>query len=446
MYDTGTSILYSLGIDRSNANNPVFQTFLYGLVYRFGAWLGNVSIGIFIYCMAQMLLFSAVISHGVVLLKTMGVPSWLLICTLLLYGLFPIFPLYAFTMGKDSNFALCLLSFSILLLQMASGGRAFFSDAGKVCGLVLTSILLGLLRNQAYLIAVVCLLAASLTRAGRPGRKQLWLLIASVLVVNLTLPRVLQIPKTDISESLSVPLQQTAYYVNHYESEVTAEERAAIDKVIPYEALYSYKPGISDPVKGQFDDSADAEAIRGYFSVWWKQFLTHPTAYLKAFWLGNYAYYCPPAERSDLRAHVHLGYRMSSAFFQQTGLERNTNPGLSAAAAMDVFITRLPVLGLFQKIGIYTWGMLTVAVYLLSRKQGSCLICVCPMLLVFLGDCFSPVNGYFRYALAMIVCVPILCPGAVFAAKKQAGKDGPAPARRLLHGILPKRLPFVERL
>ena len=135
MYDTGTSILYSLGIDRSNANNPVFQTFLYGLVYRFGAWLGNVSIGIFIYCMAQMLLFAAVISHGVVLLKTMGVPSWLLICTLLLYGLFPIFPLYAFTMGKDSNFALCLLSFSILLLQMASGGRAFFPTPGRSAAL-----------------------------------------------------------------------------------------------------------------------------------------------------------------------------------------------------------------------------------------------------------------------------------------------------------------------
>lgn len=423
MYDTGISVLYSLGIDRSNVNNPFFQTFLYGLVYQLGVWLGNVNIGVFIYCMVQTLLFAAIFSYGVVLLKTMGAPSWLRICTLLLYGLLPVFPLYALTMGKDSNFALCLLCFSILLLQLVTGDGKFFSDTKKVCGLILTSILLGLLRNQAYLIAVVCLLAVSLTRAGRPGRKQLWLLIVSVLVVNLTLPWVLQIPKTDVSESWSVPLQQTAYYANRYENEITEEDRAAIDKVVPYEALYSYNPGISDPVKDQFDDSADAEAIRGYFSVWWKHFLTHPAAYLKAFWLNSYAYYCPSAERSDIRSRVHLGYRMSSALFEQTEFEPNTNPELSSAAAMDAFITRLPVMGLLQKIGIYTWAMLTAAVYLLSRKQYSYLISMCPMLFVFIGDCFSPVNGYFRYAFPMIVCVPIICLGVIFAAKKQAGND-----------------------
>lgn len=419
-FDTGTSILYSLGIDRSNVNNPFFQNFLYGMVYRLGMWLGNIHIGVFLYNITQLLLFIAVISYAVILLKTLGAPSWLLLCMLLLYGLFPIFPLYAFTMGKDSNFTLCFMWFSILLFELVSSDGKFFSDAKKCGGLLLSSILLGLLRNQAYLIVVLSLLMVSLTRTGRPGRKLLWPLIASVLVVNSALPQILQIPKTEVSESLSIPIQQTAYYVNRYESEVTEQDWAAINKVLPYEALYSYNPGISDPVKDQFDDSADAEALRGYFSVWWKHFLVHPMAYLKAFYYNSYAYYCPSAERSDLKPHVFIGYRIDTQVFEQTKIEPNTNPGLSTAKAIDGFITKIPVLGLFQKIGIYTWVMLAVAAYLLSQKKYLYLICICPLLFVFIGDCFSPVNGYIRYALPVISCVPIICLGVVFAIKKQS--------------------------
>ena len=46
LYDTGTSILWSLGIDRSNVNNPWFQNLLFGGVYRLGRLLGDPNRGV----------------------------------------------------------------------------------------------------------------------------------------------------------------------------------------------------------------------------------------------------------------------------------------------------------------------------------------------------------------------------------------------------------------
>lgn len=418
MWDTGLSIEHSLGLRQVN-NNPFFQNYIYGLVYHFGTLIGNISISVFLYNFLQLILFNAVISYGIVILKGHHVPSILLIGIIILYGLFPVFPIYAFCMGKDSNFALCLLMFSILIFELVTNKVRFLSDKRNIILLFFISILLSLLRNQAYLIAVICLFVCSFVKDKKSFRKLLWGMSFIVLISNLTIPKLLHIPQSDLSENLSIPLQQTAYYVNRYRDEITESEKAVIDRVIPYEALDLYNPGISDPIKDKFDNLADKDAICSYIKVWWKHFLTHPDAYLKASFYGNYGYYFPTANRNDLKGHTFVGYEVDPAIFNKTELEDNTNPGIKIVNMIDSYVTDTPILGVFQKIGIYTWIMAVTVLFVLLQKKYKWLLCICPSLFVFIGSCCSPVNGYFRYAFPMIVCIPIVCTMVLFALKDE---------------------------
>ncbi len=419
MYDTGTCFLHTVGFAKgSYVNNPFFQNWLCDIVYRLGDLFGNISVSIFIYNIMQVCAYIAVVSYVIVLLKKKKVPSWILVCLVLLYGFSPFFPLYAFCMGKDSNFALGMIVFCILIFEMVSDGEQFFSNKYKIGLLMLISVLLGLLRNQAYLIAIICLLFCSMLKDNLRYKRLLWSIIVVVLLVNFGLPRLCQIPKVSTVQDISFFLQQTGYYVNRYEDEVTEEEKEAIEKIIPYEDLKLYNPGIVDPIKVNYNNSADKSDIKGYFSTWWKQFLKHPSAYFKAFYYASYAYYCPLAVRSDIKSLTFFGYEVDPIVFENTKLNPNENPGLSIAKYIDYFVRYIPIIGLFQRIGIYTWMLLITFVYLLSRKKYRYIICICPLLFVFIGDCLSPVNGYFRYAFPMILCVPVICSGVLFDGKK----------------------------
>ncbi|MCF2555210.1 DUF6020 family protein [Faecalicatena contorta] len=419
MYDTGTSIMYFLGISRENVNNPFFQTFLYGCIYKIGVLFGNVNIGVFFYNLVQLCAYILVISYSVVLLKKKKVPQYLLVGVVLLYGLLPIFPVYAFTMGKDSNFALCLMTFCVLIFELISDNQSFFDNNKKISLLFITAVLLGLLRNQAYLIVVICLCGCYFVQSTKKNKKIIGIALFLVLIVNLVFPRLVQIPKTDVSENLSIPLQQTAYYVNRYADEITEEEQEIIDEVIPYDAMQLYNPGISDPIKDKFKDSADKKALLNYLKVWCKHLINHPTAYLKAYYYGSYAYYSPDAERSDLKSHIFAGYTLDEDVYKETQLQPNKNIGIELVKKIDNMITKLPIIGLFQKIGIYSWMVVLMFFYLMLKKKFKYVLCICPLLFVFIGDCCSPVNGYFRYAFPMIVCVPVICLAVIFELKKE---------------------------
>ena len=52
--------------------------------------------------------------------------------------------------------------------------------------------------------------------------------------------------------------------------------------------------------------------------------------------------------------------------------------------------------------------MLLISILLLIVfKKGRYMLCFAPLLMVFIGCLLSPVNGYYRYAYAMIIGVPI---------------------------------------
>ena len=328
-YDTGTSVLYSLGINQSNANNPYFQTFLFGAVYRLGVKMGSVSGVIFLYVLLQMFFYLVLLSHSLNLLEHWGTPGWIRLSLLLLYGVLPVFPCYALAMGKDSSFAPILLGIGLLMLEFYSDTESFLRNRRKMAVLTLLCILIGLLRNKGYLIGMLCVLACVILRMSRTRQLpwKLLLILPIILSVEFLLPSALKVTEVDTKEFMSLPLQQTAYYVANYPEEVTERERAAISAVIDYDALNEYVPGLADPVKGRFKTDVTRDNLADFWIVWMAQLKKHPAAYLKAFYHQTYAYYSPAAERPDLKPHILLGNGVSNEVRENTMLNFKTSEG-----------------------------------------------------------------------------------------------------------------------
>ena len=369
LYDTGTSILWSLGIDRSNVNNPWFQNLLFGGVYRLGRLLGDPNRGVALYCALQALGYAALISHMAGRLERSRAAS---LAAVLLYALIP-----AFRPGKP------------LLL------------AGTV-------VLAGLLRNHAAwpLLAALgcCFLFVWKERRGRT-----YLLgLCAVVILYSNLPGLLGIPRGEVREALSVPLQQTGYYVTKYADQVTPEEAEKLSAVIPLEALKKYDRDIADPIKKEFKSNPTREELRSYFSAWLSQLKKHPDAYLKAFYLHTDGYYTPGVDKSAVKRRITVGFSVNKQVYQETELTKNANPRLKYLERKDKAAMDRPVSALLSGIGAYAWLLAIAVARLFQKKRYTELICFAAPVTVFVGCLFSPVNGYYRYAFPMILCVPLL--------------------------------------
>lgn len=426
-WDTGSSIIYALGIDRINVNNPVFQNYLFGAIYRFGVMINNVDAAVVLYTALQIAVYVACFASVLDQLRKWSAPNGIVVFLLLFYGLCPFIPIYALTVGKDSNFAIVVFAFSFLLLKLVVEKEEFLQDRKKYLCLILTGALLGLLRNHGVSIPIICLGGVTVVfyRHSRKLPKKLLYAILTVIIINAIIPVCMSAPKGDIAESLSIPIQQTAYYFNNYSDEITEEESRAISGVLPIEALKEYNPEISDPVKQSFKNNASDEELRDYFRVWLSQLKKHPGAYLRAVYNLNYVYYTPHAI-GTVKPQRPWGYDISRNVFEMTEIRKPKSELLKYAKLIDQFVTDLPVIGLFQKIGIYSWILIMFCIYHFTKKDCR-VICLLPSLIILLACCCSPVNGYFRYALSMIVTVPMSVTATIYAehnTKRKGNRNG----------------------
>lgn len=414
-YDSGTSILYFLDINRSNPNNPPLQNVIFGTTYLIGEKIGNVNIAIFLYCFIQLIAYILIVSYGINILIKKGIPHKVVVAIVLLYCLCPFFPLYAFSMGKDSNFAIGFFVFELIAFKIIDSKEKLSKNKIVVFFAVVT--ILGLLRNATYFILVITLIMMLFVKRKAISNRCIVLALAAVILVNVLVPKILESPPTDIGEALSVPLQQTAYYMNRYGANVTDEEKKAIDKVLPSVDFSEYSPDISDPIKVHFNNEASDEELKDYFFTWFMQFTKEPLAYIKATILGTYAYYCPTVDKSDVKVHANVGIGLSEEALSKTQIEKNESKSEEYAREIDSEFMKLPVVGLFSKIGIYSWAVMLTTIFLLFRKKWKCFVCLMPLILL-LGMCIlSPVNGYFRYAFNMILSVPIIITLLLFSRK-----------------------------
>lgn len=409
-WDAHAQLWQALGVIDKSGISPILMTEWMGGCIKLGRLLFHSdSIGLFFYTGPQFLYQSLVFAYASHVMSKHRVPVLVSWGGLILWGVYPFFQIWGYTMVKDSIQYISVLLLMSVLIDLLDGNRekicwkhvALF--LGSVAGITVS-------RNEGRFVVLLWLPFVILLY------RRYWKLFLSGILLCVVLVGVQnlymslhQIPKGEIREMLSIPLQQTARYIQEHYDEITAEEEEVLQRgfTIPLEQL-EYNPMISDDIKRYFLSRPDAAYLKEYFTVWAGQLRKHPDTYIQSFINQTYGYFYP-------NVHNYDGY---IAYFRIGNMEHWQDGYLDIKFAIDneslrrilehtVRLTeKMPVLSLWLSPGMHVYILLSECAFLLMKKKRRELVVLLPSLLVVLGCLLSPVNAYLRYMLPVMASLP----------------------------------------
>lgn len=402
-FDTHRQLLEATGNRTLDASNPVMVTYLYGGLFSLGR-LVNDNFGIFLCTVFQFLLLLAGATRSCVWGYRLSGSKAVFGATIAFFAAIPGWGAAVQCVLKDTVhtgfFLLFLVSYGKLFTEKETG-------VGNFISLFLFSVFVGLSRKAAVAIVVVCLLIWLIYR-WKTERK----ILASVLVtlsaitlfatvnaVIYSLPNV--IPPRE-QENYSLPFQQVARYCVEYESELTDEEIATIDAVLDYETiLEKYDPNLSDPVKRTFHTTSDTAEMSAFWKLYLKFVQRHPMVFVDHILAGTYKYTYPLSPGNQPYRH----YIQSDAAFYDASYVLP-----AAQKQLNTYFDsweRGFVTNLFIGPGFYTWMLLILVCYALTRKHYKALLILAPVIILFAGFYLSHLNGENRYAWPLMMAIPM---------------------------------------
>ena len=401
MWDTGSGISQFLKVDYVTPNNPYFLNFLFGSVVYIGQLLGNANIAVMIYCLLQSGITIFLLANGICGMGRINQYAGYFL--LIFYGLVPVYSIYSMSMSKDSCLAAAVLLYVVLALQ-SFREQDFWQNDRNTLMFSLSILLMTLTRNHSGWVPAIVFVLYSVFVL-----KQKNMIIKSTAVLLLVaffalfLPAALRIPPTESKEGMSIPLQTMAYYAKTHPEDVSEEDKAVISQVLPYETMIeSYDPWIADPIKNIANFSG--ETTGPFIRLWFQKLLRHPETMAEGFYKSTYIY-VSPAEYCTVKLHVWIGYEIANQ--GALGLSNN-NPNRSTLRDYFNGWLETPVIHLFVKIGLFSILLGVCILLMIIFKQGRYMLCIAPLLMIFIGCLLSPVNGYYRYAYPMIIGIPVL--------------------------------------
>ena len=229
------------------------------------------------------------------------------------------------------------------------------------------------------------------------------------ITASKTLDYIYQPEKGSIAEALSFPIQQPSRYVKIYGNEVTEKEKKIINKVLPYDQLGElYNPYISDPVKTHFNRSATGDDLKQYLNVWWRQFLRHPTCYVKATvqqsivliypGYNNYAYYLNSnADNYNYQKEQYFTTPRKIALLQQKYFK------------YLVGCHSVPIISLLNNMALYIMGMFCLLIFSWKKHNYNSMFFFIPLILSVLIIVAAPcIRWHVRYAFPVIYTFPLI--------------------------------------
>lgn len=406
--DSVTQVLEIIGAEPLGNANPLFQT---GLIYFFrgvGKVLGSADAGVFLYCALQAALMALLLGALLSLMGETRAPGWLTALSFVFYGFCPVFPLFAFCMGKDTNFSMAVLWLSMLTARRLTG-RERPGDGWRLC---LAAALCTLLRNPGFYLAALSLgllLLWTLRRERSRWKAPACALGTAALVyaaLNAVIVPLAGVEPMPATENWSLPLQQTARVAATHE--LTAEEARAIDGALELDKLAeSYNGELSDPVKFLWREDAGPEETRAFFQNWASLTVKYPGTCLSAAFHNTYGYLCP-GFLSKIKPTLLIGRQKRSTPELEAAFPYSVNPRADELKALTDRLSRFAPFRVWIAPGLYGWTCLCCAVFLLRRRPKRLFLAAVPAAFSLAGCMLSAVNGYFRYAMPLYLCAPPL--------------------------------------
>ena len=408
--DSVTMIMEAIGLEKLANGNPIFQTFVLHCFRWLGVRLGNGDITVALYCLIQSVLMAWLLGVLIRRMLESSAPRWIGLGSLIFFAVNPIFPLYAFCIGKDTNFAMAVLWLMLCCHELC--GRQKYEWKNTLC-LCAAAVLCVLLRNPGMYLAVLTLAALLVWTLKKPRRSAgLWIAPAASILcalcvfigIRLMLP-VLGVAPMPETEEYSVPLQQVARVAATHP--LTEEESAAIDGVLELDRVAAdYNGELSDPIKFLWREDATPEAKAAFFRMWPRLVAKYPGTCFSATFHNTYGYVYP-GYMSQIKPTLLIG-RQKTTTLLDPYFRFSVNPRSDLLIRLTDELAENPLYRVIIAPGLYGWLTMFGVCLLLGRGKGRYLIAAVPMLFTLAGCMLSAVNGYFRYSMPLYLCVPML--------------------------------------
>lgn len=416
----GINIIYS-------NDHPFIMTQFVGAIIKFGLHIHNLELAYGLYSFLQMLLFIIGYSSIITSLYKFSVRSYFLKLAVLIYAVFPVFPLYALLLGGDSFFSVFFTFYMTGIVQIYGSHGAILKNNKFIIAMIGSIFLMAASKNQGVYVAAVVFLVSLFYF--KKYRKQIFVsMLTPILLFQFVYQglffQYMHVGQVGKQEALSFCFQQTARYVKYHKDEVTKEEEENIDKVLDYKSIgEKYVQELSDPVKSTYKEEATSTELKKYFISWFKMGLKHPGEYLQAFLGNTYGYYCPAFNNKKgiyLRSQsidLYLKTRKWAAKRRDTKtlLEKvkcevptKLRPIRQCAETLVQITYKIPVICWLYNPGTITWLMFMGFFVLFMRKKYNSMLEFLPVFLIF-GVCLlSPKNNNLRYIYPTCSMLPAM--------------------------------------
>ena len=293
--DSISMLMITYGLKPLTNANPFCQTFMLWVFRCIGQLAGNPNVGIALYCIIQSALMAWLLGAFLCEMLRSHAHAGLVWGSFAFYALCPIFPVFAFCVGKDTNFAMSVLFLALESWRIIRGDRGF----KRMAALNTAAVCCVLLRNPGIYLAVLTLaflLIWTLFHKAQACWKLPLVALIKVCVV-FALLHLLVLPSFDIApmpetEEYSLPLQQVARVAAG--GGLTAEQSAAVDGVIPVDQLKAaYNGELSDPVKDLWRKDVTPEAKAAFWKAWPQIIKDNPMTCMSATFHNTYGYLYP---------------------------------------------------------------------------------------------------------------------------------------------------------
>ena len=410
-WDGARQLNVAFGFYPLSNHDPLLITYLYGALMSIGKVLGGTDAwGLFFVIAIQAAFCAAAMAVCCRTFENENLPRPMIVGALVYFMLNPVLCCYSSTLLKDVLSAALFLLFATMVFciwrrRNEKGLRVPTWLLFVACGIALS-----LSRNNCIYVVVATI--AVMFVAWK--RQRLGLVCSGVLIVSsfvlwnfLALPALGAQPGK-VTEALSIPLEQTARYVTKYPEEVSELEKTAIDGILRYDEIAdNYTSDSSDLIRRLLRTPISSEAYRQYFGTWLSMFCKHPEVYIEATMAQTVGYFYPQLTRYN---DTHMLNERSEVLDKG---EYDVPFVFDEKARKEIAIiartaVHIPVLGLFQTAGLYTWIALLTLFYVLHRRKWSALPVLVPMIMTIFVCMASPLNGSLRYMLPVVITVPVM--------------------------------------
>lgn len=379
------------------------------LTMRFFLWLGSLisadlHVGVFLYALAQSLLFSAVCAAVAYRLWRVGAPRWAAWGSAAMYAVSGFFASYGMALWKDALFAAGVVWLALQLWQLPQAEPGW-----KQClNFTLTALFLCFWRNNGLYVLLLCLAALTVLMRRRAKRLLACGLAAVIFAMVVTGPvyDALGIRKDSLTESVSVPMQQIAAALSDGAA-TTPEQEAVLFRILPEEEwTASYHPTLSDDLKGNTAlDAVYLETHFGDFLAVWVQLLpANFGTYVEAYLMQTLGCWQPGVFQGSYTDYwIGVQDVAGRGWHSTDWIETLTGRSLSQLLQRS---TR------FVPSGTMVWVMFLVFALVLAQGQGrrARLLVLAPFAASWLVLMLAmPIAYAYRYILMLAVGLPLLC-------------------------------------